>query len=165
MATNVGKQALRGFLTVGLFGSAVSLNFGGTMIKIFQIIEVFGKLHYLPTPFSVFLDSYLEMINGLSDLIEIPADLLFGEQESKEGSPYRYKLTKNRQEKLLLRSLLLNSLLYLTLRFLQAIFSALSLFVRRKRVVCTILDNLTNFVLEVSLIDFFFQCVVSLLNM
>ena len=32
---DIGKQTLRGFLTVGLFGSAVSLNFGGTMIKIF----------------------------------------------------------------------------------------------------------------------------------
>ena len=32
---DVGKQTLRGFLTVGLFGSVVSLNFGGTMIKIF----------------------------------------------------------------------------------------------------------------------------------
>lgn len=99
-ATKVIVASLGGVL---LFGTACSLNLGPALIKTFQIIDLLGKLYFLPIVFSPLLDFFLEKVYSLSDFIEIGKYALVPAQIKQPTVSHR-KLTSNNISPYLLQS-------------------------------------------------------------
>ena len=53
------------------------MNLGSALIKMFQIIEILGKLLYLPIYFQGFLLNVLYSVEQLGSLVSLPSDLIF----------------------------------------------------------------------------------------
>ena len=86
-----------------LVTSTFSINLGPAFIKFFQIIEILGKLYFTPIKYSNLLDFFLSTINGLSDLVQLPANFLINSNPSEESHSLG-KLTSNSIQRHLLRS-------------------------------------------------------------
>jgi hypothetical protein len=92
---NSSKAAFVIGSTVVLTSAPIFSNFGISFIKMFQVIEIFSKLIYLPVRFSGPLQKVLNSICGLSDPLQIsPTLLIDGELDVSynkyKGKIYRY---------------------------------------------------------------------------
>ena len=61
------------------------MNFGSAMIKMFQIIEILGKLLYLPVYFQGLLLNVLYSVEQLSSLVSLPSDLIFANDRAQKN--------------------------------------------------------------------------------
>lgn len=147
-------------------GAACSLNLGPAFIKLFQIIEILGKFYFMPIDYSELIDYFLSKIFDLSDIIDIRKDYFLPEQRTHPNTFYN-KLSKEEQQRHLLRSSGVFVIVYLGLRILD-IMCQVVLNNSRKRSVRTkirsFVSNLRSFFFEMSYIDFAFYSSYALLG-
>lgn len=66
-------------VTLSMFGSiCCCLNLGVAFIKLFQVIEILGKLYFIPVKYGIFLQSILYDIKELGNVININEEFLTG---------------------------------------------------------------------------------------
>ena len=52
----------------------VCMNTGVALLKLFQVIEIFGLFYFIPMDFGDILDHYLKTMNELADLVSLNED-------------------------------------------------------------------------------------------
>jgi hypothetical protein len=77
-ALKVAKVAMLSSAPTFLALNAFNINGGTGLIKLFQIIDIFGKFVYIPVTHTVYLSAVLQFVNQLSDLVNIDLDSLLG---------------------------------------------------------------------------------------
>jgi len=167
VAANVSRYSLGATAGAVVIASTFSFNFGPAFIKLFQIIEILGKLYFTPVEFSPYLDFFLNKIYALSDLISFNRNIFMKEQLSFPNNSY-YKLTNNSIPKDILRSISVAPVTYLALKLLSALLrrchspqTAPQLFKSR---LIFLLSFLTQPVFELNFVDFIFFSAYSLLG-
>lgn len=100
-------------ITLAMFGSACCcLNLGVAFIKLFQVIEVLGKLYYIPVKYGMFLQSILYDIKELGNVVNIKETFIVGipfyDHQRNWG-----KLTENNERKSIFNSQPLLLIFYL----------------------------------------------------
>lgn len=154
-----------GTLTIltSVTGSALSVNVGPTFIKFFQLIEILGKLYFVPVEFSKTLDYFLSLLNGLSDFIEVHSDILMKENPNQPNR-YYFKMTKVKEPKYILRSIPIFTILTVVLLTFLSLTWYLSSKLLIFQKIFKLFFLLTIFVLETSFVDFCFYSLYSLVG-
>ena len=101
------------------------MNTGMAFLKLFQVIEIFGIFYYIPTQFNQILETHLEFLHELSDLIGLDEDLFMSKPEY-EGTKYLYKLSDDQVPTNIFRSFSLMAILYLIVFVLKWLLKLLN---------------------------------------
>jgi len=148
-----------------LFGSLCSFNFGSAFIKLFQIIEIFGRFYFIPIHYTRVMQDFLGTIFNLSDFITVDKSAIIDQQPEDVRSTYN-KLTKASQEKNLLRSMPVFPFCYIGIMIVQTF---LRRFVfnkkRRHHIIARAFNHLYDFLFELNFVDFAFYGGYSLMGM
>lgn len=108
---SVGRIAAVAASFIG--GSSGCFSSGYSFIKLFQVIEVLGKLMYIPVHFSGELNDILEGVNDLADPIEIPPELLMKGSLIKSHTSFRGKILENEEYGYILQSMPVSVLIFI----------------------------------------------------
>lgn len=107
MYAAAGVSAVSGVSSVC---SVAMMNLGSALIKMFQIIEVLGKLLYLPIYFQGILLQVLYAVEQLSSLVTLPPNLILKSQDPNK-SKYQMKFTIYKNQENVFQSEMISSLL------------------------------------------------------
>jgi len=148
---------------LALGSSLCSLNIGPAFIKLFQIIEVMGKLYFFPVQYSPLLEFVLAKMFSLSDLLNLDKNTLLKENSSYPNKS-NGKITKAHEPRHILRSIGGEVLIYLFIATVYCII-CLALPVKKnqwQKAVKEVVWFWVMFCLEMSIVDFSFNASYSL---
>ena len=153
--STVSKVTVVGAAGVMLIASTCSVNVGPAFIKLFQIIEILGKLYFTPILFSAVMNFFLEKMFGLSDLFDFDKNMILADQKHQPNE-YNYKLTTLKQDRYLLRSVPIFVLAYPPLVLLTWAIKGLFGRTKEGRAVHKVMNVITRYIFESSYVDFVF---------
>lgn len=123
----VGRGAALG---ASFFGGGSTNSCGSSsysFIKMFQIIEILGKLIYIPVYFSGELNDILEGVNKLADPIEIPPDLIMKGNLKESHTTFRGKIYENGEYGRILQAMPVSVLIFILLEITILILKILTI--------------------------------------
>ena len=150
-----------------LVTTALSMNIGPGFIKLFQIIEIMGKLYFIPVYFTPTLDYFLSQIFQMSDLISTSPNTLISEQARDPNGQYG-KLTSSGQPKNVLRAIPLFVPVYAVLCLICALATFFQPITKKSKILTVVykfLLFLKAFVFEMNFVDFIFYGTYCLLGL
>lgn len=157
--TTATKVAVAAFSSVAVASTSFSFNFAFAFIKLFQIIEILGKFYFLPIDFSALLNSFLQFIFGISDLVVTKPSLLIN-QPTDEVLQSFGKLTYLKQESHMLRSMPLAVVVYGAVALLDLLARKTARrALRRRGWLHSLIVSITGvkvFLLQMSIVDILF---------
>jgi hypothetical protein len=166
--TSIFKISTASIAAVMFVSSSCSINLGGSFIKLFQIIEILGKLYFTPVDFSQLMDIFLNRIYSISDLFVTNPDLII-DKPANLPNAYHYKLTDLNQGDYLLRSQPIIILVFISLIILRKTIIILHSYVFKKKnknlkIILRSISNFIEFIFEMSFIDFAFYSTYALMG-
>ena len=162
------QAALKTFSAIAISSSLCSFQFTFAFIKLFQIIEILGKFYFLPLKFSLVLGIFLHFIYGLSDIIVTSPDII-QKKRNEETTTWMGKLTQNKIDKYLMRTIPVVLIIYLLLKLLSTAFDIVlkrEKF-RRNRIVkrlSTALSSLLYFFILANNVDLIFYAMYAIIG-
>ena len=120
-------------LAAAVGSSVIGFGVAGSLIKLFQVIEILGIFYYIPVTFGPYLSSLMLVLNNLSDLLSLPEELIFKKFPEEKMRSF-HKISREELSYNIINSYLLFTSLYSLAILLVFIFRALSYLTGRKMV-------------------------------